>query len=545
MRLLLLLILFIPFVSSAQFRNNLPYQGNDSSLVRVKGGFIAEGGLLLGINDPGAEPLDYYDGMSGRPVAIGFNSGKVTYRYNGANFTVINNSDTAAKWLTSLYRRNDSVFYVKGGVHTFAYKDSVGAGGGSGTVESFSFSDANGFDGTVTNATTTPQLELAVSGDLDGQLLWANSGSLLGVTIGSGLSFNTGTATLSATGGGGIAIGDAVTGGDVGSVLFVDASGELAESGGFKYGAGGLDLGENGVSQGAVNFSGSTSGTIKITTAAAAGSYTAELPTNAGTEGQVITKGSGNAWVWGAPGGISMGYSLFADTLKSGSTVLSITNRAQINEEFNSALSSTGGSSSFYDGSAGTGADAAPINKTLVGNQGGVAQLTTGTTNTGAGYLASSTFMPIDTNNYYRWGAYNVRLEDLSDGTETFMVRMGFLLGETVQNEIYFKYTHSLNSGNWTVYSENASAAENTNTSVAVVADTDYDLEFEFYEGTVRFWINGALVATHTAQVPQHGQNQGIPGPYAAIIKSAGTTARVLTIDAIKIRVENENAVQN
>lgn len=34
--------------------------------------------------------------------------------------------DTTGAFITSVYRRSDSVFYVKGGVHTFAFKDSTG-----------------------------------------------------------------------------------------------------------------------------------------------------------------------------------------------------------------------------------------------------------------------------------------------------------------------------------------------------------------------------------------------------------------------------------
>lgn len=40
--------------------------------------------------------------------------------------------DTSNVWLNNLYRRSDSVFYVKGSTEYFAYKDSVGSGGGSG-----------------------------------------------------------------------------------------------------------------------------------------------------------------------------------------------------------------------------------------------------------------------------------------------------------------------------------------------------------------------------------------------------------------------------
>lgn len=41
-------------------------------------------------------------------------------------------ADTSNKYVTAVYRKtaSDSVFYVKGGTHTFAYKDSIGSGGG-------------------------------------------------------------------------------------------------------------------------------------------------------------------------------------------------------------------------------------------------------------------------------------------------------------------------------------------------------------------------------------------------------------------------------
>lgn len=48
--------------------------------------------------------------------------------------------DTSGKYVTAIYRRADSVFLVKGGAHTFAFKDSVGSGGGGGfTVDSIRY----------------------------------------------------------------------------------------------------------------------------------------------------------------------------------------------------------------------------------------------------------------------------------------------------------------------------------------------------------------------------------------------------------------------
>jgi hypothetical protein len=103
--------------------------------------------------------------------------------------------------------------------------NASGGGGGSGTVTSISITSANGLAGTVTNPTTTPAISLSttVTGLLKGNgtaisaatsgtdyapatsgtsILYGNgSGGFSNVTIGSGLSFTTGT--LSATGGGG------------------------------------------------------------------------------------------------------------------------------------------------------------------------------------------------------------------------------------------------------------------------------------------------------------------------------------------------------
>lgn len=45
-------------------------------------------------------------------------------------------TDTSNKWITSISRSHDSVFFVKGGSSSFAYKDSVGSGGSSSKVYS-------------------------------------------------------------------------------------------------------------------------------------------------------------------------------------------------------------------------------------------------------------------------------------------------------------------------------------------------------------------------------------------------------------------------
>ena len=108
---------------------------------------------------------------------------------------------------------------------TSLWKNAAGGGGGSGTVTTVSVVSANGLAGTVANPTTTPAITLSttVTGLLKGNgtaisaassgtdyapatsgtsILYGNgAGGFSNVTVGSGLSFTSGT--LSATGGGG------------------------------------------------------------------------------------------------------------------------------------------------------------------------------------------------------------------------------------------------------------------------------------------------------------------------------------------------------
>lgn len=60
---------------------------------------------------------------------------------------------------------------------------SVGGGGG-GSVMSFSFTDGNGFDGTVTNPTTNPNLSLATT-VANFNVIYANAGALVGTGVGT------------------------------------------------------------------------------------------------------------------------------------------------------------------------------------------------------------------------------------------------------------------------------------------------------------------------------------------------------------------------
>lgn len=92
--------------------------------------------------------------------------------------------------------------------------DATGSGGGgTGTVTSFSFTDANGFDGTVTNPTTTPNLTLTTT-VTDDQVMISNSGAISGdadlTFVTAANTLNVGASTTSSNGN--IVVGGSSTG---------------------------------------------------------------------------------------------------------------------------------------------------------------------------------------------------------------------------------------------------------------------------------------------------------------------------------------------
>jgi hypothetical protein len=208
-----------------------------------------------------------------------------------------------------------------------------------------------------------------------------------------------------------------------------------------------------------------------------------------------------------------------------------------ISEEF---IRNTADSTIFDFNNSGTGAAATIVASTssiLDDSCFGVGQFSTGTTTTGSmSMFAALQFSWIATapsrGAQYTEFISRVRLENLSDATDTFTVRVGMLGAlDDASRGSWFKYTNGTNSGQWQCLSRDASSVTTTNTTSTVAAGTWYTLRIVHTgTGTAYFYVNGTLVATNSTNVPT---DYFVPAGLI-IVKSAGTTARLMYIDYIQ-----------
>lgn len=134
------------------------------------------------------------------------------------------------------------------------------------------------------------------------------------------------------------------------------------------------------------------------------------------------------------------------------------------------------------------------------------------------------------------WYYSGVRIGTLSDGTNTFTIRVGQDAAADGLG-LQFKYTHSNSSGQWECISHDGTTATTVASGVTVANNTDYEMIIVLdYAGTdnAKFYINGALVATITTNLPTSLTNsyQGS----TSIQKSAGSTNRNFLVDDIIIK---------
>jgi hypothetical protein len=233
-----------------------------------------------------------------------------------------------------------------------------------------------------------------------------------------------------------------------------------------------------------------------------------DLTAGSATSGQVLTY-NGSAWAPATPAGGSA----FDPATKS--------------ESFCDFIGDV--TSPFATSGAGSGST---ITYGVAGNSDhpGVAEVATGTANTGRRFVGSSQVDELVFGTRSHTFSTAVTVATLSDATDTYTVFAGFIdvLTGNPTNGAYFRYSHGINGGDWQCVTANASTETTTDSNVAVTASTwnRLDIEVNAAGTSVVFKVDGNIVATHTTNIPTAAVGVG-----CNIRKSVGTTSRTFQMD--------------
>ncbi|MGL5830926.1 MAG: choice-of-anchor Q domain-containing protein, partial [Candidatus Altimarinota bacterium] len=175
---------------------------------------------------------------------------------------------------------------------------------------------------------------------------------------------------------------------------------------------------------------------------------------------------------------------------------------------------------------------------TSVAAHSGVVQHTTGTTATGRAAM-----MSINPNNillgnswYWRYDSM-VRITTLSDGTNRFIYRNGFLDSPSAEptDGVYFRYSDNLNTGQWQLVCRSNGTETATASTSAPAAATWYRLTIIVNPAgsSAEFFVDGTSIGTCASNLPT-GAGRGT-GFGSFMLKSVGLTARTIDLDYVEI----------
>lgn len=122
----------------------------------------------------------------------------------------------------------------------------------------------------------------------------------------------------------------------------------------------------------------------------------------------------------------------------------------------------------------------------------------------------------------------------LSDGTDTYEIRAGFLDSTTSTLPVdaaMLYYRHDIAGGNWAAWNSANSVSNVVDTGVSVVADTWVKLKIDVSgdANSAVYSINGTPVVTNSSSIPT-GSGRAL-GLALQLVKSAGTAARTIKLD--------------
>jgi len=152
------------------------------------------------------------------------------------------------------------------------------------------------------------------------------------------------------------------------------------------------------------------------------------------------------------------------------------------------------------------------------GNSGQVFTAGTGSTDSSGVVFSDTKLKPDSTHNVVMEAM--VKVDQLSDGTDTFRFEMGFDQAQYPKDNTMF-ISHDNTSANWLCKNKSGSTTT-TDSGVAVSTSSYATLGIVWKVASIDFYINRVKVATHTTNIPSAlGWGPGIE-----LIKSAGSLTR-------------------
>ena len=451
----------------------------------------------------------------------------------------------------------------------------------SGTVTSFSFTDGSGFDGTVTNATTTPTLALTTTVG-DNRVMYSNSGGVTGSSLftyddAAGVErldvsaydyILRGSTTYTngliyADDGGTVFLGANSQGNT--TSLFINDSGEeiamkadngvkisnFAAGDALTYIVDATDvITPVTLTANDFNFSGGTL-SIDYTNGQTANTSTIGFLTDTDWDtfnnkvsfdihsqaSETSLANDDEIPIYDLSEG-AINKTTYETLLSPNPTNYRNYRFTYFNEFLNTVGTATGGNDIIATNS-GTGAGTNNT-ATTAANRVGLVRSTTGTTATGRTSPATSS-----TACAFGGGSWvyeiEINLAALSTVTQRYQLVLGFHDVQNAANQvdaIAFVYdeggvsTGSAASANWqTLTSSNSTRTWTTSGTAVATGWVNLRIEVNAAASSVSFYVNGTSVATHTTNIPSGG------GRYAGfgylLLKSIGTTASTMDVDYI------------
>lgn len=174
----------------------------------------------------------------------------------------------------------------------------------------------------------------------------------------------------------------------------------------------------------------------------------------------------------------------------------------------------------------------------------GVLQLTTSTSTAGGAALSNTTYQLTFGFGFQYTLSFRCALETLSDGTDTYTIRIGFLdnhAGAPVDGA-YFRYTHGTNSGKWqaVTVSNSVETAEDTGITADITTFHIFKIVANSAASQIDFYIDGVKTNDITTNIINSASR--LAGQVATIEKTAGATARALYVDYYELISERTAA---